>query len=85
MKKISTQIKSLECKQQQTENRLNALRSRQARIDRAKETRRLVLAGKWLLRLHQDDWQKVGQRLTQAGLLVSERDKKLFDAKQPRN
>ncbi|MES2510804.1 MAG: hypothetical protein V4625_12805 [Pseudomonadota bacterium] len=77
MKKISHQIESLETKQQQLQNRLQGLRSRQARIARAEETRRLVLAGKWLFKLCGGDAVKVGSKLAEAGLLP-EADRRLF-------
>ncbi len=78
MKKISHQIESLETKQQQLQNRLLGLRSRQARIARAEETRRLVLAGKWLFKLCGGDAAKVGAKLAEAGLLP-QGDRRLFD------
>jgi hypothetical protein len=80
MKKISEQIGQLAVKQQQIAARLTNLRNRQERIDYAKETRRLVLAGKWMLKLNGSDWEKVGQRLIEAGIVVSARDKALFNA-----
>ena len=83
MRKISTQIEELHVKQQQLNSRLYALRSTQDRIERAKETRRLVLAGKWMLKLNSNDWEKVGQRLIEAGIVVSARDKQLFESDPP--
>ena len=80
MKKISEQIGQLTVKQQQITARLTNLRNRQERIDHAKETRRLVLAGKWMLKLNGSDWEKVGQRLIEAGIVVSARDKQLFES-----
>lgn len=78
MKRISDQIKNATAKQQQLSNRLCNLKNRQARIERAKDTRRLVLAGKWMMKLHGGDLKKVGERLHEAGLL-SERDRALFE------
>lgn len=78
MKKITAQIEALSTKQQQLSNRLANLKTRQDRIDRAKETRRLVLAGYWMFKLNGGDRRKVGQRLSEAGLL-NQRDRVLFD------
>lgn len=82
MRKISTQIEALEVKQTQLQNRLLALRSRQSRIARAEETRRLVLAGRWLFKLCGGDAAKVGAKLAEAGLLT-EPDYRLFSVIRP--
>lgn len=83
MKKISTQIEALAVKHQQLGNRLTNLKARQERIDRAKETRRLILAGQWMFKLNGGDMTKVGQRLAEAGLLRSARDLQLFGITAP--
>lgn len=77
MKKISDQINTVSAKQQQLANRLTNLRNRQKKSECAKEARRLILAGKWMLKLNGGDIRKVGERLDEAGLL-SARDRDLF-------
>ncbi len=78
MKRIAKQITELQTKHQQLTHRLSGLRSRQARIERAQETRRLILAGKFMLKLCQNDMKKVGLQMNDAGLL-NERDRRLFE------
>jgi hypothetical protein len=79
MKRVSKQIEELQTKHLQLVHRLSGLRSRQARIERAQETRRLILAGKFMLKLCQNDMRKLGAQLTAAGF-IGERDRSLFES-----
>lgn len=79
MKKVSNQIQELEVRRAQLHNRLQALRERQSNIDRVAETRRLVLAGRWLFKICGNDPTRVAKKLADAGLLKSTKDAQLFE------
>jgi phage terminase small subunit len=81
MEKVSAQINRIRIQQHQLASRLVNLKNRQDKMERARETRRLVLAGQWMLKLNGGDWSRVAQRLEEAGLLT-ERDRHLFQASQ---
>lgn len=78
MRKISNQIEELQTRQAQLLNRLQALKNRQSRMDRAEEARRLILAGRWLFKFCGGDASKVAKKLADANLLSS-KDAKLFE------
>lgn len=76
-RKTSSQIEALEKRQEQTKARLQNLRSRQERIEKAKETRRLVLAGQAFFKMCGSDWDKVAARLRDGNILKA-KDRELF-------
>lgn len=78
MENIETQIERLKQQQREISNRLINLKNRQSKAERAREARRLILAGQWLLRTHGDDIQEVGELLADAGMLKAS-DRVLFD------
>ena len=45
--------------------------------ERRDETRRKIIAGAWMFKAHGHDWQKVGQKLREAGMLEA-KDESLF-------
>lgn len=62
LEKLLQQKAELEARIQQTRNR-------EAALERARDTRRKVLAGAYVIKLAENDLQKVGRELIAAGML----------------
>ncbi len=68
----------------QIDARLSDARARLSKQQRKDEARRKIIAGAWALKMHGGDWQQVGERLREAGMLDA-RDVALFGLEESRS
>lgn len=68
----------------QIDARLSNARAQLSKQGRRDEARRKIIAGAWLLKLNSGDWQKVGEKLRDAGML-DVRDERLFSLDESRS
>ena len=61
----------------QLQARIDQTRNREAALEKSRDTRRMILAGAYVIRLAEYDMQKVGRELIAAGML-EQRDYALF-------
>jgi hypothetical protein len=72
-----TRIDRIMVQRAQLDARLSTLRVQLTRQERRDETRRKIIAGAWAFKMLGGDWQRVGQKLRDVGMLDF-RDAPLF-------
>ena len=70
-------LHKLESRKKTLDARIQSIRARTAREERARETRRKILAGAYFIKLLGGDLTRVGKRLKEANFLAA-RDEALF-------
>lgn len=74
-------LQKLESRKKTLDARIHSIRARTARDERARETRRKILAGAYFIKLLGGDLTRVGMRLKEANFLAA-RDEALFGLTQ---
>lgn len=72
-----TKVERLMMQRAQLDARLANARAQMTRQERRDETRRKIIAGVWAFKMLGNDWQRVGEKLRDAGILDA-RDASLF-------